>query len=280
MSAMAETECSTVRRPFLSLPAEMRLMIYEAFFRSAKFRTRIPWRSSTGSMTISDPVSDNASILNGLLLANKQIRGEALPFLYKYLVVHLDAALAHMHSVWSMIKPRMAASDLSYFRSLVQRVDLGVVTFHHASYTCMDVGDLNLASLEHLRRIDFRLVVSEESAKYLFMTDEDQRSPEIFDKINFATVLQTRWCEDSQRCFGLRERMKHVRVRVSRCGTGRFHLNRFVSGHIHDITRKLLTKMAGLHNSSAAGFRTDFTVMSAQASAREKRLKRIRVSRS
>lgn len=219
----------TMSSPFLTLPTEIRLMIYESFFRSAKIRTIAPWNTSYKGISITDPVSDNASALLGLLLTSRQVRAEALPYLYKCLVVDLDPVLAHMNIVssWTMVKPRMAVDDLRGFRDVVRRVDLGVVTYGFG-YRCADVVDLDLGCLGGLREVRFRLLLGDAGREGLLRGDGEE---EVFDggAKSFASVLQEKWCEDEKRCLGLGERVKGVEVRESIGEGRRVHRNRFVS---------------------------------------------------
>ena len=208
-------------------------MIFEAFFQGAVIRTTAPYRTDKGKISISDPISDNTSLLSGLLLVSKQVRREALPYLYRHLVVSMDAILVNINSYtpWVPIKPRMAASDLQHFRNVVRKVDLGAITYRHPTYTWTDVVDLDLSALKELKRIEFRLILSDLArADFLDgverVNDAESRSCE---NVVWANVLRDRWTVDVKRCFGLTGMTLSLNVRPFVCSAGRSYENRFVS---------------------------------------------------
>jgi hypothetical protein len=223
--------------PLLALPTEIRLQIFTHLFQGTTIPTCTPrytltWRESIKASPNLNALNSQNIVLPAVLVANKQIRSEALPLFSDNLTVHLSPLLAHtqLRNHWAAPFPRLASPDLAHFRPLVKRVDMGLLT---CCGTCTGAGaeveDMDLNALTNLNLLKFEAVIGE-VARCQFRCSEEGEDETSKDADSFAQVLQEQWCDDEKRCFGLSDLIEHVTVYPFTCGdTWKGQRNRFVS---------------------------------------------------
>lgn len=187
---MAASSTTNSRLGFLSLPAEVRNMVYELVFDS-------PLLKMYRSILTRTPMVQFTGTNRNLLRTCKTINSEARPLLEERTTLRIPRHLIRTRhtSVTGYALPATThAAVESFARNLV--LDGG-------SWIC-NLGELDLSAFQKLRRLEFKLLVYPCCIRKIFGHAPAGQSA--------ASVLQTHWLDDPRRGWGLLRRIEQIEV--------------------------------------------------------------------
>lgn len=178
---------------FLSLPPEIRAMVYEHVFEAPVLKM---YRTITGT-----PVLKFYGTSRDFLLTCRTVNREARSLLEERTKVQIPRHLIrtrHTSLTGHALPASRHVAVESFTRNLV---------IEDVEYMC-DLREIDLSAFQKLRQLEFKIVANGCCIRRAFVLSQQERASQ-----TPASMLQSHWLDDPRRGYGLLRRIEQVEVK-------------------------------------------------------------------